>query len=193
MFPPFFEDQRNALRPLGMVCLWSLNLDCSYGPVVETWHRLLFPRPVWAGFWVPSAVLQVAERMGFFVVNTWGRHPGVALNYAHTGVAAFSVGGGLLCLAIGMVPVALSLLQKGTGWFPGNSGVTPGHTYLVLIGGLSQCTLGVCFWIFPRFDRGRLQRQTLTLPGAVISRFKRRSRAGGSAPLLQGSMGTWAC
>ena len=61
---------------------------------------------------------------------------------------------GLLCLAIGMVPGGLILLQKGTGWFPGLWVLLPAHIYLVLIGGLSQCTLGVCYWIFPRFDGG---------------------------------------
>ena len=62
--------------------------------------------------------------------------------------------GGLLCLAIGMIPGGLILLQKGTGWFPVLWVLLPAHTYLVLIGGLSQCTLGVCYWIFPRFDGG---------------------------------------
>ena len=62
--------------------------------------------------------------------------------------------GGLLCLAIGMIPGGLILLQKGTGWFPALWVLLPAHIYLVLIGGLSQCTLGVCYWIFPRFDGG---------------------------------------
>jgi len=62
--------------------------------------------------------------------------------------------GGLLCLAIGTVPGGLILLQKGTGWFPVLWVLLPAHTYLVLIGGLSQCTLGVCYWIFPRFAGG---------------------------------------
>ena len=62
--------------------------------------------------------------------------------------------GGLLCLALGMLPGGLILLQKGTGWFPVLWVLLPAHTYLVLIGGLSQCTLGVCYWIFPRFDGG---------------------------------------
>jgi cytochrome bd-type quinol oxidase subunit 2 len=62
--------------------------------------------------------------------------------------------GGLLCLALGMIPGGLILSQKGTGWFPVLWVLLPAHTYLVLIGGLSQCTLGVCYWIFPRFDGG---------------------------------------
>ena len=61
---------------------------------------------------------------------------------------------GLLCLAIDMVPSSLILVQKGTGWFPVLWVLLPAHTYLVLIGGLSQCTLGVCYWIFPRFEGG---------------------------------------
>ena len=62
--------------------------------------------------------------------------------------------GALLCLALGMVPGGLILLQKGTGWSPSLWVLLPAHTYLVLIGGMSQFTLGVCYWIFPRFDGG---------------------------------------
>jgi hypothetical protein len=62
--------------------------------------------------------------------------------------------GGLLSLAIGTIPGGLILLQKGTGWYPGLWVLLPAHTYLVLIGGLSQCALGVCYWIFPRFAGG---------------------------------------
>lgn len=65
--------------------------------------------------------------------------------------------GGLLCLALGMVPGAMILLQKGTGWFPGLWVLLPAHTYLVLIGGMSQFILGLCYWIFPRFG-GRTSR-----------------------------------
>ena len=62
--------------------------------------------------------------------------------------------GALLCLAIGMLPGGLILLQKGTGWFPAFWVLLPAHTYLVLIGGISQFTLGICYWIFPRFAGG---------------------------------------
>jgi len=62
--------------------------------------------------------------------------------------------GALLCLAIGMLPGSLILLQKGTGWFPVFWVLLPAHTYLVLIGGMGQFTLGMCYWIFPRFDQG---------------------------------------
>ena len=74
---------------------------------------------------------------------------------------------GLLCLAIGMVPGGLILLQKGTGWFPVLWVLLPAHTYLVLIGGLSQCTLGVCYWIFPRFEGGPPE-AIPHLPGAAM-------------------------
>jgi hypothetical protein len=62
--------------------------------------------------------------------------------------------GGFLCLALGMVPGGLILIQKGTGWLPYAWILLPAHIYLVLIGGISQCTLGVCYWIFPRFGGG---------------------------------------
>ena len=62
--------------------------------------------------------------------------------------------GGLLCLALGMIPGGMILLQKGTGWLPFAWILLPAHTYLVLIGGISQCTLGVCYWILPRFGGG---------------------------------------
>ena len=69
--------------------------------------------------------------------------------------------GGLLCLALGMLPGGIILLQKGTGWLPLAWVLLPAHTYLVLIGGISQCTLGVCYWIFPRFGRGTSQGHTI--------------------------------
>jgi len=62
--------------------------------------------------------------------------------------------GGLLCLALGMIPGGMILLQKGTGWLPFAWILLPAHTYLVLIGGISQCTLGICYWIYPRFGGG---------------------------------------
>ena len=70
--------------------------------------------------------------------------------------------GGLLCLALGMVPGGIILLQKGTGWLPFAWILLPAHTYLVLIGGISQCTLGVCYWILPRVG-GRTTRGNTTL------------------------------
>ncbi len=57
----------------------------------------------------------------------------------------------VLCLALGMVLGGLILFQKGTGWFPTFWVFLPAHTYLVMIGGMSQFALGVSFWIFPRF------------------------------------------
>lgn len=68
--------------------------------------------------------------------------------------------GGFLCLAFGLLPGGLILLQKGTGWLPVAWVLLPAHTYLVLIGGLSQLTLGVCYWIFPRLDGGASRRNT---------------------------------
>ena len=62
--------------------------------------------------------------------------------------------GGFLCLALGLLPGGIILLQKGTGWLPFAWVLFPAHTYLVVIGGISQCTLGVCYWIFPRFGGG---------------------------------------
>ncbi len=70
--------------------------------------------------------------------------------------------GGFLCLALGLLPGGIILLQKGTGWLPFAWVLLPAHTYLVLIGGISQCTLGVCYWIFPRFGGG-----TCTLNAAL--------------------------
>ncbi|MGE3539729.1 MAG: hypothetical protein AB7N91_20150 [Candidatus Tectimicrobiota bacterium] len=70
--------------------------------------------------------------------------------------------GALLSLAIGIVPGALILCQKGTGWFPGLWVLLPAHTYLVLIGGMSQFALGMCYWIFPRLA-GKASRGNTTL------------------------------
>ena len=46
--------------------------------------------------------------------------------------------GGFLCLALGLLPGGIILLQKGTGWLPFAWVLLPAHTYLVLIGGISQ-------------------------------------------------------
>jgi hypothetical protein len=62
--------------------------------------------------------------------------------------------GGFLCLAIGMLAGALILVQKGTGRFPMLWILFPAHTFLVMVGGMSQCALGVCYWIFPRLHGG---------------------------------------
>ena len=62
--------------------------------------------------------------------------------------------GGLVCLAVGLLLGGLILAQKGTGWLPFAWILLPAHTYLVLIGGISQFTLGVCYWILPRFGGG---------------------------------------
>jgi len=65
-----------------------------------------------------------------------------------------------LCLALGMLPGGIILLQKGTGWLPFAWVLLPAHTYLVLIGGISQFALGVCYWIFPRFAGGTSRANT---------------------------------
>lgn len=70
--------------------------------------------------------------------------------------------GGLVCLAFGMLPGGIILIQKGTGWLPWAWVLLPAHIYLVVIGGISQCTLGVCYWIFPRFG-GEASRGNTTL------------------------------
>jgi hypothetical protein len=54
------------------------------------------------------------------------------------------------------------LLQKGTGGLPLAWVLLPAHIYLVLIGGLGQLTLGVCYWIFPRVG-GNASRRNTTL------------------------------
>lgn len=64
------------------------------------------------------------------------------------------VRGGILSLAIGLIPGGLILIQKGTGWFPAFWVLLPAHTYLVLIGGMGQFTLGMCYWVLPRLDGG---------------------------------------
>ena len=69
--------------------------------------------------------------------------------------------GGILYLALGLLPGGIILLQKGTGWLPLAWILLPAHTYLVLIGGISQFTLGVCYWIFPRFGGGTSRGNTL--------------------------------
>ena len=63
--------------------------------------------------------------------------------------------GGFICLAVGMLAGGLILLQKGTGRFPVFWILLPAHIYLVLVGGVTQCALGVSFWILPRLSGGR--------------------------------------
>ena len=59
-----------------------------------------------------------------------------------------------------MLPGGIILVQKGTGWLPWAWVLLPAHTYLVLIGGISQCTLGVCYWILPRSGAGAYRGNT---------------------------------
>ena len=65
------------------------------------------------------------------------------------------VRGGFVCLAIGMLAGGLILLQKGTGRFPVLWVLLPAHIYLVLVGGVTQCAMGVGYWILPRLSGGR--------------------------------------
>lgn len=98
--------------------------------------------------------------------------------------------GGFLCLALGLVPGGLILLQKGTGWYPSLWVLLPGHIYLVLIGGLSQITLGMSYWMLPRLEQGRGRGRTglawssyLMLNSALLLMI--------SHPLLEMLWGPW--
>lgn len=63
---------------------------------------------------------------------------------------------GFICLAVGMLAGGLILVQKATGRFPFFWILLPAHIYLVLVGGVMQCALGVSYWILPRLPgRGR--------------------------------------
>ena len=70
-------------------------------------------------------------------------------------LSRFFLRGGFICLAIGMLAGGLILLQKGTGRFPVFWVLLPAHIYLVLVGGVTQCALGVSYWILPRLSGGR--------------------------------------
>ena len=70
-------------------------------------------------------------------------------------ISRFFLRGGFICLAIGMLAGGLILLQKGTGGFPVLWVLLPAHIYLVLVGGVTQCALGVSYWILPRLPGGR--------------------------------------
>ena len=70
-------------------------------------------------------------------------------------LSCFFLRGGFICLALGMLAGGLILLQKGTGRFPVLWVLLPAHIYLVLVGGVTQCALGVSHWILPRLARGR--------------------------------------
>jgi hypothetical protein len=87
--------------------------------------------------------------------------------------------GGLVCLGVGALAGALILVHKGTGRFPTLWVLLPAHTYLMVVGGISQCALGVCYWILPRFE-GRKSRRATWL-------------AWGSYAMLNGSIVLIAC
>ena len=71
-------------------------------------------------------------------------------------LSRFFLRGGFICLAVGMLAGGLILVQKGTGRFPVLWILLPAHIYLVLVGGVTQCALGVSYWILPRLaGRGR--------------------------------------
>ena len=70
-------------------------------------------------------------------------------------LSRFFLRGGFICLALGMLAGGLILLQKGTGRFPVFWVLLPAHIYLVLVGGVTQCALGVSYWVLPRHSDGR--------------------------------------
>ena len=71
-------------------------------------------------------------------------------------LSRFFLRGGFICLAVGMLAGGLILVQKGTGRFPALWILLPAHIYLVLVGGVTQCALGVSYWILPRLaGKGR--------------------------------------
>ena len=71
-------------------------------------------------------------------------------------LSRFFLRGGFICLAVGMLAGGLILVQKGTGRFPVLWILLPAHIYLVLVGGVTQCALGVSYWILPRLaGKGR--------------------------------------
>jgi hypothetical protein len=83
--------------------------------------------------------------------------------------------GGFVCLGVGAFAGALILVHKGTGRFPALWVLLPAHTYLMVVGGISQCALGVCYWIFPRLEGGGSRRVAwlawgsyATLNGAIV-------------------------
>ena len=75
-------------------------------------------------------------------------------------LSRFFLRGGFICLAVGMLAGGLILLQKGTGRFPFFWILLPAHIYLVLVAGVSQCALGVSYWILPRLSAGRRRSAT---------------------------------
>ena len=71
-------------------------------------------------------------------------------------LSRFFLRGGFICLAVGMLAGGLILVQKGIGGFPFFWVLLPAHVYLVLVGGVTQCALGVSYWILPRLaGKGR--------------------------------------
>ena len=70
-------------------------------------------------------------------------------------LSRFFLRGGFICLAVGMLAGGLILVQKGTGRFPFFWVLLPAHIYLVLVGGVTQCALGVSYWILPRLEAGK--------------------------------------
>ena len=71
-------------------------------------------------------------------------------------LSRFFLRGGFICLAVGMLAGGLILAHKGTGRFPAFWVLLPAHIYLVLVGGVTQCALGVSYWILPRLaGKGR--------------------------------------
>ena len=71
-------------------------------------------------------------------------------------LSRFFLRGGFICLAAGMLAGGLILVQKGTGRFPFFWVLLPAHIYLVLVGGVTQCALGVSYWVLPRLaGKGR--------------------------------------
>ncbi|MBM3224767.1 MAG: hypothetical protein FJZ47_13310 [Candidatus Tectomicrobia bacterium] len=60
------------------------------------------------------------------------------------------------------------MFQKGTNRFPAFWVLLPAHIYLVLVGGVSQFTLGMCYWIFPRLGGGTSRGNTRLAWGSYV-------------------------
>ena len=80
-------------------------------------------------------------------------------------LSRFFLRGGFICLAVGLLAGGLILVHKGSGHAPVFWVLLPAHIDLVLVGGVTQCALGVSYWMLPRLPRGRSRGNT-TLAGS---------------------------
>lgn len=84
-------------------------------------------------------------------------------------LSAWLIRAALLYLAGGLLLGALLLANKGLNWDGRLWAWLPIHIELLLLGWTAQFTLGVAYWILPRFNTERRRERWAALAGLLLN------------------------